>query len=104
MSWYVTGEAEWKGSSGSSSDVRWTPRLVAWSALMREVGIHAEGVGENQSYLTGVQRETPRFVAWWFKVLDDERSKVDESNLSGGCARVRTPTFVVWLSRFRNVD
>jgi hypothetical protein len=63
----VTDEDGWLGSSSLSSDVRRTPRLVAWSALMREVGILAEGKGENQSYLTGVRRETPRFVAWWFE-------------------------------------
>ena len=49
------------------ADVRRTPWIVVRLALMREVGIHAKGEGENQSYLTGVRRETPRFVAWWFE-------------------------------------
>ena len=59
----ITDEDGWSGSSSLSSDVRRTSRFVAWSALMREVGILAEGKGENQSYLAGVRRETPRFVA-----------------------------------------
>ena len=72
--------------SGKFSDIRRTPRLVAWSALMREVGVLAKCKGENESYL---------IVAWSFVVLsDDERSKVEESNLSGGCVRVRAPAFV----------
>ena len=100
----VTGESEWKGLSGLSSDVFRTPRLVAWLALMREVGVLAKGKGRNQSYLAGVRRETPRFVAWWFAcLLDDERSKVEESNLSGGCACVRAPAFVAWSSSVRSV-
>ena len=53
--------------SSGVSDFRGTPRIVSWLALMQEVGIHAEGKEENQSYLTGVRRETPRFVAWWFE-------------------------------------
>ena len=57
-----TCEAEWKGSSGLSSDVRWTPRLVAWLALMQEVGFLAKGKGENSSSGSGVLRKTPRLV------------------------------------------
>ena len=92
----VTGEAKWKSLSGSSSDVRWTPRLVEWAALKQEVGVLAKGEGENQSNL--------RFVVWWFEcLLDDERSKINKSDLSGGCACVRAPTFVAWLSRVRSV-
>jgi hypothetical protein len=50
------------------SDVWWTPRLFVWLAvLMITEGIQAKGEGENPSYLTGVQRETPRFVAWRFE-------------------------------------
>ncbi len=91
----VTGEADWKGLSGLLSDVCRTPRLVVWLALMREVGVLAEGKGRNQSYLAGVRRETPRFVAWWFVcLLEHKRSKVEESNLSGGCACVQAPAFV----------
>ena len=53
---------------------------------MREVGVLSKGEGENESYL---------IVAWLFVGLsDDERSKVKESDLSGGCARVRAPTVV----------
>ena len=63
----VTDEDGWSGLSSYLSDVRRTSRLVTWSALMREVVILAKGKGENQSYLTGVQRETPRFVAWWYE-------------------------------------
>jgi len=33
----------WSGLSGELSDVRRTPSLVAWSALIVEVGIPAEG-------------------------------------------------------------
>jgi len=100
----VTNEDGWSGLSSNLADVRRTPRFVARSTLMREVGILAEGEGENQSYLTGVWWETPRFVAWWFEcLLDDERSKINKSDLSGGCARVRAPTFVAWSSRLRSV-
>ena len=48
--------------SGELSDVRRTPRLVAWLALMREVGIHAEGKGEILSSRSGVWGKTPRLV------------------------------------------
>ena len=74
----VTGEDGWSGSSGKLSDVRRTPRLVAWSALKREVGIHAEGEGENLSSRSGVWRKTPRLIVrsfGWFLVL--EESKID---------------------------
>ena len=75
-----------KGSSSSLSDVCRTPRLVAWSALMREVGVLDKGEGENKSYL---------IVAWLFECLSYfEGSKVNKSNVSGGCARVRVPTVV----------
>ena len=51
------------------------------------MGVLAEGKGENESYL---------IVAWSFVcLLDDERSKVKEGNLSGGCTCVRAPAFVV---------
>ena len=43
----VTSEDGWSGLSGELSDVRKKPRLVAWSALMREVVIHSKGEGEN---------------------------------------------------------
>ena len=99
----VTNEDGWSGFSSDLADVRRTPRFVAWSALMQEVGFLAKGEGENQSYLAGVRRETLRFVAWWFKFLDLERSKVDESNFFGSCARVRAPTFVAWSSSVRSV-
>ena len=80
----VTNEDGWTGTSSELSDVRRTPRLVAWSGLMRTEGIHAEGEGENPSYSTGVCRETPRLVAWfgWFLVL--EESKIDGSDPAGG--------------------
>ena len=77
----VTGDGEW---SGSSSELL---RLIAWEELMREVGVLAEGEGENsKSYL---------IVAWFFVGLsDDEMSKVEESDLSGGCVCVLAPAFV----------
>ena len=81
--------------SSDLADVRRTPKFVARSALMQEVGILAKDEGENQIYLTGVRRETTRFVAWRFEcLLDLESSKTDKSNLFGGCARVQAPTFV----------
>ena len=60
----ITDEDGWSGLSSNLADVRRTPRFVARLELMQEVGILAKGKGENQSYLTGVRRETPRFVAW----------------------------------------
>ena len=63
-------------------------RLVAWAVLIREVGFLVEGEEENESYLV---------VAWSFVGLSDvevEGSKVDESDVPGGCARVRAPTVV----------
>ena len=45
----VTDGLEVEGSSSSSSDVRWTPRLVAWAELKREVGYLVEGEEENES-------------------------------------------------------
>ena len=60
----VTGEAEWKVLSSLLSDVCWTPRLVAWAELMRDVGFLVEGKEENKSYLTG-------FVALLFAGLLD---------------------------------
>jgi len=62
----VTNEDGWPGFSGKLSDVRRTPRLVAWSALMQEVVIHAEGEGENSSSGSGVLRKTLRLVVWSF--------------------------------------
>ena len=54
-----------------------------------EVGFLVEGEEENESYLTGFP------VAWLFVcLLDDEGSKVGESDVSGVCARVRAPTVV----------
>ena len=65
------------------------PRFVSLSLEVRaegEVGVLVEGEGENESYLV---------VAWLFVgLLDVEGSKVDESDVPGGCARVRAPTVV----------
>ncbi len=52
--------------SGELSDVRWTPRLVAWLALMQEVGFLAKGKGENLSSGSVVLKETPRLVLHLF--------------------------------------
>ena len=61
------------------------------------MGFLVKGKEENESYLTG-------FVALSFVcLLDFEGSKVDKSNLCGGCARVRAPRLVVLLSRFQLV-
>ena len=90
----VTVEAEWKGLSGSSSDVRWTPMLVAWSALMKEVVIHAKGDGENLSSRSGVLRKTPRLVVrsfGWFLVL--EESKFDGRGVDSG-DQMKVPSVV----------
>ena len=68
------------------------PRFVLLSLEVRvegEVGFLVKGEEENASYLTGFP------VAWSFVcLLDDEGSKVDKSDVSGGCARVRAPTVV----------
>ena len=93
----VTSGFEWMGLSSLSSDVCWTPRLVAWAELMREVGFLVKSKEENESYLTG-------FVALSFVgLLDFEESKVDKSDVSGGCACVRAPTVVALLSRIQLV-
>jgi hypothetical protein len=53
---------------------------------MREVGYLVEGKEENESLL---------IVAWSFVgLLEFEESKVDESDVPGGCARVRAPKVV----------
>ena len=89
----VTGEDGWSGSSGELSDVRRTPRLVAWLALMREVGVLAEGKGENSSSGSGVWRNIPRLVVWSFGCfLVLEESKIDGSNSTGG--RMMAPRVV----------
>ena len=75
------------------SDVCRTPRLVAWSALMREVGVLAKGKGENSSNGSGVCRKTLRLVVrlfGWFLVL--EGSKIDGSDSTGG--RMMAPRVV----------
>ncbi len=65
--------------------------------MTREVGFLVEGKEENKSYLIG-------FVALSFKcLLDFEGSKVDKSDVSGGCAHVRAPTVVALSSRIRLV-
>ena len=56
----VTGELARWGLSGKLSDVRRTPRLVACLGLILEVGIHANGKGENSSNKSGVWRKTLR--------------------------------------------
>ena len=53
----VTGGAGLKGSSGEVSGVRRTLRLVAWAALIREVGVRAEGEGGNLSSGSGGRGE-----------------------------------------------
>ena len=49
----VTSEGELKGSSGEESGVRWNPRFLVWAALMREVGVCADGKGGNSSSGSG---------------------------------------------------
>ena len=89
----VTGD-RWMGMSEiverDSADVHeGSPRFVSLSLEVRaegEVGVLAKGEGENKSYL---------IVEWSFVGLSDfEGSKVDESDVSGGCARVRAPTVI----------
>ena len=63
----VTGDRRQSGTSSNFSDVQRAPSVVGWLFEMRTGGIHAKGEGENQSYLTGVWRETPRFVVWWLE-------------------------------------
>ena len=84
----------WMGMSETfkrdSADVhKGAPRFVSLSLEVRaegEVGFLVEGEEEKESYLV---------VACSFVgLLDVEGSKVDESNVSGGCARVRAPTVV----------
>jgi len=53
----VTGDKWWSGLSDKLSDVWMTPRIVAWLALKREMGIHAEGAGENSSSRSGVLKK-----------------------------------------------
>ena len=83
----------WSGLSGELSDVRRTPWLVAWSALMREVGVLAEGKGENPSNSTGVQKKTPRFVAWFVCFLVLQKPKIDGSDSTGD--QMKVPRVVV---------
>ena len=76
------------------SDVQRAPRLVAWSGLILEVGIHAKGEGENPSNSSGVQGKTQRLVAWlfmWFLVL--EESKIDARDSTG--YQMKVPRIVV---------
>ena len=89
----VTGEDGWSGSSGEFSDVRRTPRLVVWSALMQEVGFHAEGEGENSSSRSGVLRKTPRLVVRLFVCLVREESKIDGHGGNSG-DQMKVPSVV----------
>ena len=85
--------------SGKLSDVRRTPRLVAWPALMREVGIHAEGKGENSSSGSGVWRKTPRLVVrsfGWFLVL--EESKIYRNGGDSG-DQMKVPRVFAWTAK-----
>ena len=59
----VTGGVGSKGLSGKVSGVRRTPRLVVEAALIREVGLLAEGEGGNSS--SGSSGE-PRLVVLLF--------------------------------------
>ena len=90
----VTGVLGWWVMSSELSDVRRTPRLVAWSGLISEVGIHAKGAGENSSNGSGVWRKTPRLVVrsfGWFLVL--EESKI-EGNGGGSGDQMKVPRAV----------
>jgi hypothetical protein len=90
----VTGEDGWSGFSRGVSDVRRTPRLVSWSALILTVGIHTGGKGENLSSRSGVRRKTPRLVVQlfgWFLVF--EESKIDASDSTGD--QMEVPRVVV---------
>ena len=62
----VTGDEGLTGSSSDVSGVRRTQRLVAWAALIREVGVRAEGEGGNLSSGSGGRRGTPRLFVWLF--------------------------------------
>ena len=68
------------------------PRLVAKSALMQEVGVCAEGKGENSSSRSGGLMETPRLVVLLFGVLVLEESKSNGSDSTGG--RMMAPRVV----------
>ena len=85
--------------SGELSDVRRTPSLDAWSALMREVGIHAKGEGENSSNGSGVWMKTPRLVVrsfGWFLLF--EESKIDGNSGDSG-DQMKVPRVIVWLAK-----
>ena len=70
------------------TDVQRAPRLIAWLVLMRMEGIQAEGKGKNPINSTGVQRKTPRFVAWFECFLVLEKSKIDGSDSTGDQMKV----------------
>ena len=80
------------------SDVRRTPRLVAWSALMREVRVRAEGEGENPSKSSGVWRKTPRLVAQFVGFLVCEESKIDGNDGDSG-EQMKVPRVVAWTAK-----
>ena len=81
----VTDEDGWAGLSSGVSDVRRTPRLFSWLALLREVGIPSEGERENPSKSSGVRSQTPGLVARLFVgFLVLEESKIVGSDSTGG--------------------
>ena len=85
--------------SSGVSDVRRTPRLVSWLALLQEVGIPAKGKGENPSQLFGVRSKTPRLVAQLFvgfSVL--EELKVNGSGSNSG-DQMKVPRVIAWTSK-----
>ena len=95
----VTDDGELKGLSIEGSDVRRTPRLAVGAALIREVGVRADGQGGISSSGSGGRRGTPRLVVLlfgWFLLLE-ETGFDGHSGDSGD--QMEVPSVVVWTAK-----
>ena len=84
-----------EGSSGELSDVV-LPRLVLEAALIREVGVRADGEGGNSSSGSGGE---PRLVVLLFLcLLVLEETKFKGNGVDSG-DQMKVPSVVAWTAK-----